>query len=340
MKVVIFGAGRMGRRFIQIIRNNNLELAGICDLSPEALAIAKDEYDLSDEQLFTDASEMVSKSSAEVAVVATTAQVHYEYSMLAMDAGVKYLLCEKPLGTSLLQCDQMIAAAKEKGVHLGVNHQMRHIGEYQRVKELLSGPEFGGLTTMVIQSGNAGLSMNGLHFLEAFSFLSGSEISEVNGWIRPEKIDNPRGAQFDDPGGAIRVATHGGHSMYMDMDTRNGHGMKIMAAGPCGQLVVDLLEGTIATDVRKEENRDKTTGLYATDNVASLERYEPTDAIKSSTIVLRELLKGEEGDYLRGEEARRLIEVLVAAYVSSEGGGIPVAMESAEIPVDREFPWA
>ncbi len=330
----------MGRRFIQIVRNNDLELAGICDISPEALAIAKEEYKLSDDQLYQDAEAMATECNAEVAIVATTAQAHYEYSMLAMQHGCKYLLCEKPLATSLAQCDRLIEEADKRGIILGVNHQMRHIGEYQRMHDLLNSPDFGCLNTLLIQSGNAGLSMNGLHFLEAFNYLAGSEMVEVTGWLRPEKVDNPRGAEFHDPGGAIRVETRDGHSMYLDMDTRNGHGMKVMAAGPCGQFVADLLEGTITIGARKPENRDKTTGLYATDNVGSLETYEPTDAIKSSTIVLRELLKGDKGNFVRGQEAKRLIEVLVAAYESSENDNKLIKLDDINLPREREFPWA
>jgi predicted dehydrogenase len=340
LKTIIFGAGRMGRRFIQISKNNELELAGICDINPEALAIAKEEYNLNDDQLFQNPEKMVKSSNAEVAIIATTAQSHFEYSMLSMDHGFKYILCEKPLAVSLSQCDRMIAKAEDKGVSLGVNHQMRHLGEYQRMQELLQSPEFGCLNTMLIQTGNAGLSMNGLHLLEMFSFLAGSEVIEVTGWIRPEKVDNPRGAQYDDPGGALRVATRDGHSLYLDMDTRNGHGMTVMAAGRCGQFTADLLEGTISISTRTAENRNKTTGLYATDNVFSLESFEPTVAIKSSTIVLRELLKGEKGDFVRGEGARRLIEILIGAYVSSENGNQPIDLDNVVLPVDREFPWA
>lgn len=340
MKVMIFGAGRMGRRFIQIARNNNLEIGGICDLSTDALGTAKQEHHLSDSQLFTDAALMAHTVKADVSIVATTAPAHFEYSMLAIEANTRYLLCEKPMATSLTKCDQMISAAQAKGAVLGVNHQMRHIPEYQRMRELLHSPDFGGVNTVIVQSGNAGLAMNGLHFLEAFAYLTGSEIVEVTGWLRPEHVPNPRGAQFSDPGGAVRVQTRDGQSMYLEMDTRNGHGMKMMAAGPYGQFVMDLLEGTIASSVRKPENRSRVTGHYGTDSVLSTESFVPTDAITSSTIVLRELLKGANGNFVSGQAARHLIAVLVGAYISNEQGHMPVRFDSASMPTEREFAWA
>ena len=340
MKAIIFGAGRMGRRFVQIARNNDLDVVGICDVSDAALAIASTEYGLPESALFLDAETMASTAGAEVAIVATTAPAHHPYSMLAMRNGARYLLCEKPMAHSLARCDEMTAEAKERDVVFGVNHQMRHIGEYKRFKELADSPQFGGMHSMVIQSGNAGLSMNGLHFFEGFQFIADAKITRVTGWIRPEKAPNPRGVEFNDPGGSIRVETSAGHSLYLDMDTRNGHGMKVVLGAAYGQFVADLLSGSITVANRLETDRAKTSGLYGTDGETSVESYVPMNAIDSSTIVLREMLKGHAGNFVTAAEARHLVSILVAANVSSEQGNRTIDLASEPLPLDREFPWA
>lgn len=340
MKAIIFGAGRMGRRFVQIARNNGLEVVGICDVNSGALETASAEYDLPASALFLDAEKMASTTGAEVAIVATTAPAHHPYSMLAMRHGARYLLCEKPMAHSLARCDEMIAEADARGVVFGVNHQMRHIGEYKRFKALADSPEFGGMNSMVIQSGNAGLSMNGLHFFEGFQFIAGAKITRVTGWIRPEKAPNPRGAEFNDPGGSIRVETDQGHSLYLDMDTRNGHGMKVMLGATYGQFVADLLTGSITVANRLEPDRSKLSGLYATDGENSVESYVPMNAIDSSTIVLGEMLKGPSGNFVTAQEARHLVSILVAANVSSEQNNRTIELATEALPIDREFPWA
>lgn len=339
MKVVIFGAGRMARRFIQSARNNKLEVVGICDLLPEALAAAQREFGLKEDQLFADATKMIACCGAELAIVATTANVHYEYAMLAIEHGCRYLLVEKPMATSLKKCDLLIDASKKNGTILGLNHQMRHITEYNRVKILLDSVD-DELNTIVVQAGNAGLAMNGLHFFEAFQYLAGSEIVDVVGWIRPEFEPNPRGEQFLDPGGAIRVQTENGKSMYIDLDTRNGHGMQMMVAGRNAQICLDMLEGKLTMSSRKPENRNRVTGHYSTESDILSEDYLPMNAVASSTIVLSELLKGHEGNFVTGDEGRRLVAVLVAANISSENNHKTIKIRNDLLPLDRDFSWA
>src|SRR5260370_4873358 len=108
MKAAIIGAGRMGRRHIQVVHDLGLELSGICDQSSESLEIAGQEYAVPSERRFTDASDLLKEKRPECVIVATTAPTHCHYTRIAAEAGARYLLCEKPLGVSLAECDRML----------------------------------------------------------------------------------------------------------------------------------------------------------------------------------------------------------------------------------------
>jgi predicted dehydrogenase len=61
---------------------------------------------------------------------------HAEMIALAASAG-KHVLCQKPLATTLADCDQIIAAVKHSGIKFSMAYQMRHDPVNQKIKELL-----------------------------------------------------------------------------------------------------------------------------------------------------------------------------------------------------------
>src|ERR1700682_2983954 len=115
MKACVIGVGRMGRRHIAAARGAGFELAGIFDLSPEAIATTLTECDVPKSSAFSDAKQMLHAVRPDAAVISTTAPSHCEFVCTAAEAGVRYILCEKPMASSLQECDRMIAACRAAG---------------------------------------------------------------------------------------------------------------------------------------------------------------------------------------------------------------------------------
>ena len=67
--------------------------------------------------------------------------------MAAFAAG-KHVLCEKPLGLTIAECDDIIAAAKSAGKVLQVGHEMRHQGLYQKMKSMVEAGDVGDARIM------------------------------------------------------------------------------------------------------------------------------------------------------------------------------------------------
>src|SRR5277367_3134673 len=141
MKVCVIGVGRMGRRHIAAARGAGFELAGVFDQAPEALATTLAECNVERSLAFGDAREMMAAARPDAVVISTTAPSHCEFVCASTEAGVRYILCEKPMASSLEECDRMIAACRAAGTKLAVNHQMRFMEQYTDIKALVSTPE-------------------------------------------------------------------------------------------------------------------------------------------------------------------------------------------------------
>jgi predicted dehydrogenase len=337
MKVAVIGVGRMGRRHVQVVRSLGLELAGVSDVNDAALSAAEAEG-VPKALLFKDAATLLQRVAPECVVVATTAPTHCEYTCAAAEAGAKFILCEKPLAISLDQCDRMIEACRRHGAKLAVNHQMRVMEQYIESKRIFELPEFGGLGSMTVTSGNFGLAMNGIHYFEAFRFLTGEAPCSVTAWFSNEVVPNPRGKQFEDRAGSVRLLTPSGKRFYLECGTDQGHGMHATYCGRRGQLHVDELYGEMRMAVRETEHRNLPTTRYGMPAIRSTRTIAPVDAVTPSAAVLKALLAG--GDYPTGADGRLAVSLLVAAYVSHERGNTVVDLSKETLPLSREFPWA
>ncbi len=337
MKAVIIGAGRMGIRHIQVARTAGLDLVGVCDARPDALQQAS-VAGIDASRQFADAGVMINKVMPEVVIVATTAPSHEPLVNVAAERSAKYILCEKPMATSIAACDRMIETCKRHGCHLAVNHQMRFMEQYTQPRQMLESDEFGGLASITVIAGNFGISMNGSHYLEMLRFMAGSPPIEVSAWFSDAAVANPRGPQFEDRAGSVRAVTQNGVRFYMDAGDDQGHGVRVVYAAKHGQIAIDELIGEVTVSVRKAEHRSMPTTRYGMPWDDRRLTIAPADAVAPSVAVLRALL--ERKNFPTGEDGRLAVMGLVAAHLSDENGHVPIRLNDRAVDRDRVFPWA
>ena len=338
MKVAAIGVGRMGRRHIEAVRRLGFEVAGACDVSEESLAIAASEQGITRKQQFREPAAMIRATRPDCVIIATTAPTHCEYTLLAAEAGVPFVLCEKPMAISLAQCDRMIEVCRRNGTALAINHQMRFMEQYTAPKALLLSDSFGGLRSVTVVAGNFGLSMNALHYFEMFRFMTNEEPQHVSAWFSRETVPNPRGVQFEDRAGCVRMTTPSGRRFYLECSADQGHAIQVIYAGAFGQIIVDELRGVMTTSAREEQYRNLPTTRYGMPAVLNTTSIEPANIIAPSAAVLRALIANE--NYPTGEEGRLAMASLVASYVSDENGHAEIDLLHDALPAQREFPWA
>jgi predicted dehydrogenase len=122
MKVCVIGMGPIGNRHAKLYRENPAcELVGVCDLRADRAAAAGKTFGV---PYFLDAREMLAKLKPDLCSVATGGHEygsdHYLPTMQAFEAGC-HVLCEKPISNDIRQAEEMVAAARAKGLCFGIN---------------------------------------------------------------------------------------------------------------------------------------------------------------------------------------------------------------------------
>jgi predicted dehydrogenase len=324
---------------LEAARHLGLSAAAICDLSEANRARAAAAAGQPDAELFGEATAMfASHRNADLVVVATTADSHRTLVEQAAASGARHILCEKPMATSVAECDAMNEACEQSGSTLAINHQMRFMAQYTVVRDELASGRFGPLASMTVTAGCFGLAMNGSHYCEAFSWLTGSPIVNATAWFSGEPFNNPRGPDFYDQAGEMRFESADGRRLILNIGNDQGHGMTAMYATRFGHLFVDEFEGLCLATARKPEHQSLPVTRYG----MPWDRWERTfpqaDNVGPTRAVMRALLAGD--DCPSGKDGRAVVAALAAAYKSAAAGSVPVGVDALGDYAERHFPWA
>ena len=122
IRIGVVGAGIWGTMHARAYSQYPLvELVGICDLDEERARKVADEYAIP--KVFTDV-ELLLDENLDGISVATPDNTHTAIVLKAAAKGV-HILVEKPLATTLVECNAMLAAAEKAGVYLMVDWHNR-----------------------------------------------------------------------------------------------------------------------------------------------------------------------------------------------------------------------
>ena len=339
IKTAIIGCGRMGRRHIQAIQNLQYDIVGVVDPFEESLKAAQDENNIKLSQCFRNIEELFLATKPELVIIATTADSHFDYTIeCSQQSSVKFILCEKPMATSISHCKQMIQACKDKYIKLAINHPVRFTEADIKIKELVNSDKFGGLNVINVSAGNFGLAMNATHNLEMFRFLTNKLPTKVTAWFDDKTIPNPRGPQFIDRSGCIKVLNDDGQQLIINAGNKSGHGIIITYNCRNGQIALNPLTSSAMVTVRKAEFSDRPTTQYALPAENYIEDFKSSDLIIRCEKMVNALLNNK--DYPDGDTIIRTVEIIAGAYVSNENNNKEINIKKDKLDINRTFPWA
>ena len=149
MKFGLLGAGWFGREAHMrnlLALGEGVEIVAVSSRSDDSLTAAKE---LAGDQLLTfhDWREVLQIQELDAVIIALTNDQHHAAATAAFQAG-KHVLCEKPLGLTLPECDDIIAACQQAGRILQIGHEMRFQRLYQEMKSMIDGGDIGKLQLM------------------------------------------------------------------------------------------------------------------------------------------------------------------------------------------------
>lgn len=137
----VIGTGVWGQTHLKTYSTHaGARLACICDLDKELLEERAEQYGV--DEWTTDYKELLKRDDIDAVSVVTPDFLHREIAVAAVEAG-KHVLLEKPMATTVEDCEAMISAAEANGVTLMVDFHNRWNPAMWGIKKKIEAGEMG-----------------------------------------------------------------------------------------------------------------------------------------------------------------------------------------------------
>jgi len=154
MRIAVIGLAGVGRVHVERVSDmESAELACVCDIVPDIVQQFGEKYGV---KAYTSAEEMFQKEELEGVILGTPPKSHYPLTKMAAEKGIN-VLAEKPMASTVDDCQRMIDVCRDKKVTLMIGHKKRFVPVLARLKELAEG-ELGPITYMLHRYPHPGMS--------------------------------------------------------------------------------------------------------------------------------------------------------------------------------------
>lgn len=119
LRVAVIGVGAMGRNHARVYSDlPGVRLVGVADIDAQTVQAVAERYGA---EAYTNARQMLAEQRPHAVTVAVPTADHCRVALDVIEHGV-HLLIEKPIASSVEEGQQIIAAARQAGLHLMIGH--------------------------------------------------------------------------------------------------------------------------------------------------------------------------------------------------------------------------
>ena len=155
LSVGVVGCGYWGPNLVRNFRSlPDCRLKSICDVSEDRLRHLKGLYP--DVEAETKYDTLLADPALHAIVIATSVKYHFPMAKASLLAG-KHTFVEKPLASSLEQCEELVALAKKQGLILMVGHTFLYSPAIRKIKEIVDNGDIGEIRYISARRLNLGL---------------------------------------------------------------------------------------------------------------------------------------------------------------------------------------
>ncbi len=120
LRVALIGLGYWGPNYARVLTEvSDAELVAVCDSNPQAIDFISARFPSVRTAYRID--DVLESDDVDAVIIATPTSTHHALTLAALGAD-KHVLCEKPLATTVAECDELIAAAERLERTLVVGH--------------------------------------------------------------------------------------------------------------------------------------------------------------------------------------------------------------------------
>jgi predicted dehydrogenase len=140
LRTAVIGCGKIAQVHAKALKNfEESELVAVQSRSKEKAESTAAKFGV---RPYTDIAEMIKKEKVEAVVICTPHPAHKDPAIAAMQSGA-HVIVEKPLASSLRDCDDMMKVAASTGKHLAMISQRRFFPACRRVKDAIDAGKLG-----------------------------------------------------------------------------------------------------------------------------------------------------------------------------------------------------
>ena len=337
----IIGCGSIGNAHMDGYNLvDNVEVVAVAD----PLLIAREEYmeTYSIPQGYATVEEMLEKAKPDIVSVCTWHPLHPAPTIAAAQAGVKAVICEKPMATSLGAANSMVDACAASGTKLIISHQRRFTPGWEKARELIQQKVIGNpvwVNCKIVQ----GLLNCGTHAIDGSRFVLGDpQTLWVMGAVERGTDRYERDTPIEDSCMAL-VQMEGGLQLFIQSDL-------CMEGAAAGGFLIRGTEGML--DVSEAGVKLFNASSDGWEQVPLRVEAEEIRAIGGQTNAaqVRELIAWIEGGPEHrgtGKKARATVEIMMALYESArqhrvinlplqeEGYPLELMVDEGKLPVEK-----
>ena len=154
IKIGIIGCGKIAqvRHIPEYEENPNTELTGFYDINQERAQELADRYH---GKAYASYEALLEDPEIDAVSVCAANTVHAEITVAALNAG-KHVLCEKPMATTIEDCEAMVEAAEKSGKYLMIDQNQRLAKAHMEAKKMIDAGRIGKILTFHTTFGHGG----------------------------------------------------------------------------------------------------------------------------------------------------------------------------------------
>ncbi len=336
MKYALIGCGRISPNHIEAAKNNQLDFVAICDIVPEVMNEKASKFGLDEVHKYTDYKELLAKEHPQLVAIATESGKHARIALDCIAAGCNVII-EKPIALSITDADEIINAARDRGVLVCANHQNRFNKSVQYIRKALEEGRFGKLSHGAAHirwnrgkeyydqapwrgtwAQDGGCLMNQcIHNIDLLRWMMGDEVDEVMAYT--DQLQHPY-LEAEDLGLAIVKFKNGSYGLVegtTNVYPKNleetlyifGEKGTAKAAGTSDNIIEvwDFADGLDEPEVVKETYGENPPNVYGFGHTPLY-----ADVI--------EAINTGRKPYVDGEAGKRALELVLGIYKSAKEG--------------------
>jgi predicted dehydrogenase len=348
LKVAIIGTGAISPSHIQAYQlfSDRCEIIALCDIYPEKAEQKANEFDL-EVEVYEDYKELLKRNDIDLVSVCTPPYTHAEIAIDASHSG-KHVLVEKPMASSLEECDAMNEAAMKNQKVLSVVAQNRFRTPMMKLKHVLETELMGPIVHTQVDSywwrghcyydlwwrgtwekEGGGCTLNhAVHHIDIFQWMNGmpSEITAVSSNTSHEN------AQVEDLSIAICRYNNGSLAQITSSVVHHGEEQQLIFQGKKARVSVPWklkASKSRANGFPEDDKNLETTLQQYYDEQPDVEYEGHSGQINDVLLVI----VGKKDVLIDGLQGRKTLELITAIYQSSSLG------ETVKLPLDQKSPF-